>query len=86
MSEMIALCEQMCVESHSLMDGDALDLTRKLMNSLYPELEGCNRQRYIWIFTHVAALAMQITEARLGEDPLPGERWAEFISNNLRTH
>lgn len=84
---MTVLLEQLCVESSTLMDSHCLELSRKIMERvLWPELDQCDRKKFIWIFTHVAALSIQINEALHGEKPLSGERWAEFISNNLKVH
>jgi len=83
---MEVLCEQLCVETHALVNSKSLEMTMSIMRAVHPHMAGCDRKTYIWIFTHAAALGMQIDEALLGQDPLPGERWAEFISNNLRIH
>ena len=83
---METLCDQLCVEMDTLVEISNLMLTTNIMKTIHKDIEGCDRKTYIWIFTHATALGMQINEAMNGEDPLPGERWAEFINNNIRIH
>lgn len=83
---MNSLCEQLCSETGTVVDEESINLARKLMDHLHADLHGCDRKTYVWVFTHVTALAIQIRTALQGEKPLPGERWAEFISASLKVH
>lgn len=84
MTEMSTLCDQLCTEARPLKVNTRL--ARDLMCAIHPHIRECSRETYIWIFTHAAALSMQIDQAMCKEEPLPGERWAEFISSKLRIH
>lgn len=83
---METLCEQLCTETRSIVNDNSLRITSDIMHTIHNHIGECDRKTYIWIFTHVTALGMQIDEALLGQDPMPGERWAEFISNKLKVH
>jgi hypothetical protein len=83
---MTELCELLCVESRALVDDRCIDLVRSIMNLLHEQLQNCDRVTYVWVFTNVTALCMRLSEAFEKKRPLPGEHWAEFISNNLRTN
>lgn len=72
------LCERM----RHIGNENSIELTKLIMDSLHNRLKDCNSQTYTQIFVRAAALSMQIDEA-LKNNPLPGERWAEFISNKL---
>ena len=72
------LCERMRLIGNET----SIELTRLIMDSIHNRLKDCNTVTYTQIFVRAAALSMQIEEA-LKNNPLSGERWAEFISNKL---
>lgn len=72
------LCERM----RHIGNENSVELTKLIMNSLHNRLKDCDSTTYTQIFVRAAALGMQIDKA-MKDNPLPGERWAEFISNKL---
>jgi len=74
--------EILCERMRYIGNENSVELTKTIMDSLHTKLKNCNSITYTQIFVRAAALSMQIDEA-LKNNPLPGERWAEFISNKL---
>jgi len=73
---------QLCERLRLINDKHTIELTQLIMRSLHHRLKDCNPTTYTQIFVRAVALSMQITEA-LKHHPLPGEKWAEFISSKL---
>ena len=78
------LCEQLCIESHEVINTNSITIARDIMNITHKHLVGCDKTTYTAIFVHAAALSTKIDKALRGQEVLPGEHWAEFIGNNLR--